>query len=548
MHKGILRIVVVLIAALLNMVAAQASDYKGGYFGGKFGINKSSATGTINVPSASTFAYGMQGGYIQGGYNWDVSAITIGLGAYADFNSYEKHTNGVEYGSRAYGMDAKLGLPLDDWLLYGKIGYGYSSGTRDLSTIAKNSPNAALGIEYKLVSRLGAIVEYKNDVFSNKDGSIRNRTFSFGLNYYFDRPVEDRIVAAAVPELDLGPEPEADLDLASEPPPDIGSSIESSSTIPSAIPPATHSATSSDHESWKTLLENKSVIVEGINFVSGSLRLRSKAVKELDDVVGFAGKYPDAQFELFGYADSSGSAKSSQKLSLARAESVKNYLVKKDVAANRISTRGEGATDPIGDNKTKEGRTKNRRVEIRSVVKGQKNVSVAVPTPTPTPTPVPVPVPVPAPETWKILLQDKPVLINVEGTSFVSGSGTPNSKVGRELDEVVGFAGKYSEAKFELVGYADSRGSEMMNQKLSLARAASIKKYLVKKGVAANRIATKGEGSANPVGDNNTKQGRAKNRRVEIHSVINKEEKKVRVEGVVSTPTPISDPASGPGK
>jgi hypothetical protein len=69
---------------------------------------------------------------------------------------------------------------------------------------------------------------------------------------------------------------------------------------------------------------------------------------------------------------------------------------------------------------------------------------------------------------------------------------------------------------------------------------------LVKKGVAANRITTKSKGSANPVGDNKTKQGRAKNRRVEIHSVINKEEKKVRVEGVVPAPAPAPAPTPAP--
>jgi len=140
------------------------------------------------------------------------------------------------------------------------------------------------------------------------------------------------------------------------------------------------------------------------------------------------------------------------------------------------------------------------------------------------------------------LLEDKPVLINIEGTSFVSGSETPNSKVGKELDEVAGFASKYPGTLLELVGYADSRGSEMLNLKLSLARAESIKTYLVKEGVAANRITTRGGGSTNPVGDNKTKQGRAKNRRVEIHSVT-KDEKKTTAG--VAAPAPVPDQSSG---
>lgn len=151
-----------------------------------------------------------------------------------------------------------------------------------------------------------------------------------------------------------------------------------------------------------------------------------------------------------------------------------------------------------------------------------------VPAPAPPPAPVATPAPKTVSESWKILLEEKPV--RIEGTSFVAGSSKLKSKVNSELDDVVGFASKYPDAILELIGYSDSSGSVKTNQKLSLARAESVKKYLVKKGVAASRISTRGEGSANPIADNKTREGRAKNRRVEIHSVI-KEEKKVRVSG-----------------
>ena len=146
----------------------------------------------------------------------------------------------------------------------------------------------------------------------------------------------------------------------------------------------------------------------------------------------------------------------------------------------------------------------------------------------PAPAPVPVSVSAPVPESWKILLEEKPVTI--EGVNFVAGSAKLKSRIIKTLDEVVGFVGQHPDAKLELIGYADTSGSAKLNQKLSLTRAESVKRYLVKKGVAASRITTKGEGSANPIADNKTKEGRAKNRRVEIHSVI-KEEKKVRVTG-----------------
>jgi OOP family OmpA-OmpF porin len=69
------------------------------------------------------------------------------------------------------------------------------------------------------------------------------------------------------------------------------------------------------------------------------------------------------------------------------------------------------------------------------------------------------------------------------------------------------------------VGHTDSIGSDAYNDKLSIRRAESVKKYLVDKGVEPNRIYTEGKGEKQPVADNKTAAGRAKNRRVEIEVV-----------------------------
>lgn len=190
---------------------APSSEYRGKYFGGKFGINNSSASGTTDAPSASTLAYGLQGGYLQAGYNWDLSVVVVGVGAYVDWNSYTIHSNAIAYASRGFGLDAKLGLPVGDWMPYVKLGYGYSTGTRDINlrAVAQNSSNVAVGVEYNFAPRWSAIAEYKRDSFSNRDKSItiNNRLFTFGFNYYFDIPlaVKDEGVA---PQLDLPiPEP-----------------------------------------------------------------------------------------------------------------------------------------------------------------------------------------------------------------------------------------------------------------------------------------------------------------------------------------------------
>ena len=69
------------------------------------------------------------------------------------------------------------------------------------------------------------------------------------------------------------------------------------------------------------------------------------------------------------------------------------------------------------------------------------------------------------------------------------------------------------------VGHTDSTGPEAYNQGLSVRRAEAVKAYLVSKGIEANRVYTEGKGEKQPVADNRTRDGRAKNRRVEIEVV-----------------------------
>jgi OOP family OmpA-OmpF porin len=71
--------------------------------------------------------------------------------------------------------------------------------------------------------------------------------------------------------------------------------------------------------------------------------------------------------------------------------------------------------------------------------------------------------------------------------------------------------------KIRVEGHTDSRGSDSYNQNLSEERAASVRQYLIGRGVSASRIQSKGFGEQRPIEDNTTKAGRAANRRVEIH-------------------------------
>ena len=152
--------------------------------------------------------------------------------------------------------------------------------------------------------------------------------------------------------------------------------------------------------------------------------------------------------------------------------------------------------------------------------------AAAAPAPVVAPAPEPVAAPAPAPERWRIITEEKPV--SLDGANFKFNSAVLNKTADEKLTQVVDFSKNYPEADINVDGYTDNVGPKAYNVKLSQRRADAVKAYLVKHGVAADRIHTKGYGMANPVASNKTAEGRAQNRHVEVHYTV-REEKKVHV-------------------
>ncbi len=100
--------------------------------------------------------------------------------------------------------------------------------------------------------------------------------------------------------------------------------------------------------------------------------------------------------------------------------------------------------------------------------------------------------------------------------SFDTGRADIRSNFAPILDRFAGSLRDHATTTVSIVGHTDSTGNDAINDPLSVDRAANTRNYLVSRGVASNRIAINGYGSRQPIADNGTDQGRARNRRVEI--------------------------------
>jgi OOP family OmpA-OmpF porin len=118
--------------------------------------------------------------------------------------------------------------------------------------------------------------------------------------------------------------------------------------------------------------EDKIDISEDVLFDEGKATLVERSKTLLDDIARELNEHPEVlKIQIEGHTDSIAGPKLNMKLSNDRVATVKAYLVEKGINPKRLATKGFGETKPIADNKTEEGRAKNRRVEFR-IVKRKK--------------------------------------------------------------------------------------------------------------------------------------------------------------------------------
>lgn len=310
MKKIALAVATVLAGGVMSNVALADT-----YIGGKLGYNSLNDACHLNAPcDDDSVAASMHIGY---NFNEYVAA-EYGVDYLGNFkaNFNKPGLNTVDGDLWALTLAPKFNLPLtDSWNLFAKVGAAYMMAGDEKDFV----PTGSLGAEYQINYNWSLRAEYQryqdmsDDIINDMDADF----FGIGFNYKFgSEPVVQEEVTQEVVE----------------------------------TRPATR------------IVENEFPA----QTATAQFGLESA---ELQDASAFNGTvelmntYPQAQVEINGYSDTTGSEAYNQQLTEKRAQAVAEYFQAEGIAADRMTVKGMGEANPVASNETREGREENRRVE-----------------------------------------------------------------------------------------------------------------------------------------------------------------------------------------
>ncbi len=252
-----------------------------------------------------------------------------------------------------------------------------------------------------------------------------------------------------------------------------------------------------------------------IQFAAGSATIAPESQPEIAAIGEALRGCPDAGFEIGGYTDSQGSDEGNLRLSEARAQAVLTALRAPDLPLSGVTARGYGEANPVADNSTAEGRAQNRRIAFTPVpepVVAQDGAAPGAVAPAPTEGTA-----AESPDAACIARID--AILAGDGIQFDGGSVTIAPSSTPALDAIATVLRTCPDVAMEIGGHTDAQGSEAGNQNLSQQRAQAVLDALRARNLALPDVTAHGYGETEPVADNATAEGRAKNRRIAFNLV-----------------------------
>jgi len=230
-----------------------------------------------------------------------------------------------------------------------------------LVAIVDTIPDLERELEQRTAVSLDELgIEYEEINFSGRIGTVRVPAGSAdGVRATLDTEVEESFFNDVFRlNVETG-----DTSTAVEPPPTTIAAATTTTTpattvVPTTAPPTTVAAAAIEAE-----IEAVTAL-QGISFSSGGSSLTPGSQSALDEIAVVLIANPEMSITVEGHTDSQGADAANQALSEARATSVVDYLITKDVGADRLTATGFGESQPIADNATAAGRAENRRIEF----------------------------------------------------------------------------------------------------------------------------------------------------------------------------------------
>ena len=307
MKKIALAVATVLAGSVMSNVALADT-----YISGKLGYNALNDACHLDAPcDDDSFAAGMNLGYNFNEYVAAEYGVDY-LGNFtANFNKAGKNT--VDGDLWALTLAPKFNLPLNDsWNLFAKVGAAYMMAGDEKDFV----PTGSLGAEYQINYNWSLRAEYQryqdmsDDIIDDMDSDF----FGIGFNYKFgSEPVVQEEVVETRPVTRI---------------------------VEHEYPAQTAT----------------------VQFGLESAELQDASA--FNGAVELMNTYPQAQVEINGYSDTTGSEAYNQQLTEKRAQAVADHFQAEGIAADRMTVKGMGEANPVASNETREGREQNRRVEV----------------------------------------------------------------------------------------------------------------------------------------------------------------------------------------